>query len=65
MPFIHVGRAASSRTHFVDVFRNKLLQLQRGGRTASHIDLEREGSEEALAQGRDSLPWSTLDWIGP
>lgn len=65
MAFIHVGRAVSTQTHFGDVFKNRLLQLQRGGRIASHIDLEIEGSEDTLAQGRNSLPWSTLDWTGP
>lgn len=47
MAFINAGGAVSSRTPFVDVFRNKLLQLQRGGRIASHIELEIEGREEA------------------
>ena len=69
MAFINVGRAVSSpvssQNHFVDVFRNKLLQLQRGGRIASHIDLEIEGSEEPVAQSRDSLPVNTQDWIWP
>lgn len=62
MAFIKVGRvvssAVSSQNHFVDVFRNKLLQLQRGGRIASRIDLEIESSEEPTAQSRDSLPVS-------
>lgn len=40
------------------MFRNKLLQLQRGGRKASHIDLEIKGSEEPVAHSRDSLPVS-------
>lgn len=65
MAFTSAGRAVSSQTHFVNVFRSKLLQLQRGGRIASRTELEREGREGALAQGRDSLPWSTPGWLGP
>lgn len=49
--FINVGKAGSSpdasQNHFVDVYRNMLLQLQRGGRIASHIDLEIEDSEQS------------------
>jgi len=47
------------------VFRNKLLQLQGGGRIASHIDLEIGDSEELVTQSRDSLPVSTQDWVWP
>lgn len=41
-----------------------LLQLQRGGRIASHIDLEIEDSEEPVAQSRDSLPVSSPGGTG-
>lgn len=37
------------------MFRSRLLQLQRDGRTASHVDLEIEGSRGPMAQSMETI----------